>query len=124
MKYYEYNCFEKMVEEDSYEEGCLPNTCKSFEYNVTLRGDTLQELIKEIVDHFDIRKDYILFNSCDEIGRVDIQTSEDVRGNQVEVEEWSGYDAWKQGTRKLYACTYFGNIHLVSKELVDLSDME
>ena len=90
----------KLIDQDDYEKGCIGQTTM-FDGRDTFESDDLNALIdklKEFSGHDDI-----LLNSCDEIGRIDIQGLEDTYScppTNSEIEQW------KKGEKILYAVTY------------------
>ncbi|MCP4393403.1 MAG: hypothetical protein GY804_03920 [Alphaproteobacteria bacterium] len=61
---------------DNFKEGCDPSTSSSrfLDEPLTFEANTLKELLKEIKKFFNVSQDGLLLNSCDEIGRLDVQT--------------------------------------------------
>jgi len=57
---------------DHWENGCTGEHSINL-WDLEFISDTEQELIEKITSHFEITKDYLQFNSCDETGRLDVQ---------------------------------------------------
>ncbi len=62
-------------EEDHFYQGCLPDTCQSTAFEIEIKGDTLKEALNRLYELTNSKKSECLFNSCDDIGRIDIQWS-------------------------------------------------
>jgi hypothetical protein len=65
-------------EKDNFEQGCIGGSITEFFgdhlEDITLQDKTLTGLIKGIQNRFNVSRDDILLNSCDELSRLDIQT--------------------------------------------------
>ncbi|MCP3921319.1 MAG: hypothetical protein GY714_01910 [Desulfobacterales bacterium] len=61
---------------DNFKKGCDPSTgCSRFlDEPLVFEADTLKELLKEIKKFFNVSQSGLLLNSCDELGRLDVQT--------------------------------------------------
>lgn len=94
----------KFSEEDSWENGCLPETAISFSGDEYFEADNLEKLIDrrgEFIGQED-RCNYLL-DSCDEAGRLDIQQYETAEGLPATEKE---IDDWKAGKKKLWLAVY------------------
>ena len=96
----------KFSEEDSYKDGCLPGSASNSIIDVTFTNNTLAGLLEELKNFTGC--DDILLNSCDEIGRVDLQGYETADGGTASE---SGMQLWKDGKIKLYSVTYTALIY-------------
>ena len=98
----------KMVEEDDYEKGCLPETSFMVTMDVEFKAQTTDRIIKQVENFFAVEREDILVNACDEPGRLDVQVLENGHGytaSESEIEDW------KQGLVKLYAVCYSFNLY-------------
>ncbi len=102
----------KTAEKDSWEDGIIGDY-QDTNIDLTFKAHTLEALLvdlKEFVGHEDIQ-----LNSCDKIGRIDIQGLEDAEGLAPSERELA---LWKEGEHTLYAVTY--TFYVYKAELVDL----
>lgn len=107
----------KFVEEDNYQEGCLPETSQSYMVNIEFEAETLEELLNEIKKYYCADDDEIILNSCEEDGRLDICILEDE--NSFKAPDYQ-IEQWKQGEFKLYYAIYSYNIKEVEKRSIRL----
>lgn len=117
MKRFETNEGFVFSEEDSFENGCLSNTQQSWIYDVDFKADTVKELLQKIKEHFEVDDQDISLNSCDELGRIDIQKLKNKRGyflTPSEIEEW------KKGKIQAWSVCYTYTIYEVERKIVDL----
>jgi len=63
----------------------------------------LSELLQELLDFTNAEKDAVLLNSCGDLGRVDIQTTEKANGKRASGKD---FEKFQLGEIDLYACTY------------------
>ena len=110
----EVNNLHKHGEEDSFKEGCLPETSFSFNVDISFKAETQEELIQKICDFLGIdnEKENYLINSCDEKGRIDFQLLEDresVLASKLDIKRW------KQGSMKLYYVCYSAYVEEVTR---------
>ena len=103
IQYHTGKCYIKMREQDNYNEGCNLGTCKMEHISQTYKADSLSELLDLLAKRFKVEKDAFLLNSCEDVGRVDIQTMETAKGKKPSDNEM---EQWKRGELDLYACTY------------------
>jgi hypothetical protein len=65
-------------EKDNFENGCIGGCITEFFGDdleaITVQDKTLTGLIEGIQNRFNVKRDSILLNSCDELSRLDIQT--------------------------------------------------
>jgi hypothetical protein len=107
----------KMAEEDSWEHGCVIGTESSSNYDETFEADSLDKLLVQLKDHFDVTMDAILLDSCDEAGRIDIQR---IETGDSDVPSAVELCAWKQGKLKLWAATYTYYVEVVNRHAAAL----
>ena len=83
------------------------------------KADTVESLVKQLKAFTGCDDDQnLLLNSCDTLGRLDIQTMEDANGM---VASESDIEAFKKSEKRLWLCCYTFNIELVQSAVVDLS---
>lgn len=100
---YEVNGWSKFTEEDVYSEGCLPETMSNYGGHDRFIGNTVEEVLEKIMSFTNAEKDWMLLNSCDDVGRVDVQVNENEDGYRATEQE---IKQWKQGKLKLWLATY------------------
>lgn len=107
--------FNKTAQVDDFEHGCIGDENHydtGSSHNWT--SDTVDGVVKELMDFLCIEdKDAVELDACDEIGRIDIQRTENAEGyepSKSEIEEW------KKGKLKMWLCDY--TFHLESIETV------
>ena len=90
-----------MCEEDSWDNGCLPDTSKSKFSELSIKAHTLDNLLSELYRQTNSTKADCLFNACGEIGRIDIQWNSSkpfsfFRISKSTTVEWrnGGINAW------------------------------
>lgn len=116
--YYEARGYVKFGEEDIYSEGCQPNTSFGDMGNDIFYGEDCKTIIKNCQEFCgSTRANELIFDSCNELGRLDISVFENedaYPASQQEIKQW------KKGKIKLYNCIYSFQIVLISKETVSL----
>ena len=115
--YYETSKGLKFVEEDKFKEGGLPDTAQSWEVDITFQADTVKELMIKIMEYFDVPKEYLELNSCEENGRIDIALLEDRESYKATEDQRR---LWKSGRLKLYYAVYSFQVSKTTKEEVIL----
>lgn len=91
----------KLSEEDSYRDGCLPESASNSIIDITFTNNTLTGLLEELKSFTGC--DDILLNSCDEVGRVDLQGYETLKGDKATDND---YTLWKTADKRLLHVTY------------------
>lgn len=116
---YEVNGWFKFAEQDSYDEGCLPETGFTFSGDERWSAETIPELLKKLRDFVGIDDDYeILLDSCEEDGRIDIQVMENADGYTVTSAGW--FEKFKRGELALWYATYTFMVEKVERSAVNL----
>ena len=110
----------KHWEEDKFKQGCIPDTGSIDTWDVKLCADDQQSIIEAVCEELgiDYNPENVLINSCDEIGRVDIQVLETDNGTEATASELK---AWKAGKLRLWHCTYTVNVEEVERKPFNLS---
>lgn len=116
---YQINFSTKHAERDNYETGCDPDTSVMYEPNIFIKAENLSELIVKVKELFSVADDSLLFNSCDEVGRLDVQAYEGNDGTTVDLENESERKDWEAGKKEVWLATYTGIVE--KTEIVDLS---
>jgi len=114
---YETSTALKTAEVDNYQEGCDPDTMVCFDVDVTFKADTLALLLHKIKEYYNVKHEGLLLNSCEELGRLDIQrleTAESFEPSDSQLKQW------KQGNVELWLAAYSYQINKVTREAVQL----
>jgi len=117
--YFQARGWAKYSEEDIYSEGCQPESANyNFGKDIFVT-DTVERLVRKCQDFCgsDSKED-LQFNSCDEIGRLDISIMEDSDATKASARQ---IEEWKQGNCRLWSSTYTFQIEKIQAEPVDLS---
>lgn len=115
--YYQAVCIDAIYEEFSATEGVIGNGGhKSFA--MTLTSDSLQGLLDKVAEEHGVSVTYLLLDSCEELGRLDVQVIEDEEGNVAPIQERARTE---QSPFKTYLSTYFYKVDLVITAPVRLS---
>lgn len=115
---YEVNGWMKISEEDSFEEGCLPETEQTHWGDDRWSDEDVAKLIERLMDFAGvIDKDSVALDSCEDIGRIDIFKTENGNGNEPTSDE---IERWKRGECKLWYCTYSFTVEYVKRSKVCL----
>ena len=117
---YEIKHLLKLYEEDSFKNGCVPNTGGCSTVDVSFQADTIDELIKKVCDF--VNGDFEGKDKCWEVDSTSnskvifgvMETDDSNKPTQSQIEEW------KQGRLRLWDSSYIGMINKVTKEEVDL----
>lgn len=106
----EYVCtyIAKTVEEDVYDEGCLPEThITTSSETILITGNTFAELLTKIGEEYDLDIQAISLPPCEvEDGNIDLfefQRSENADGSCPTPAQ---INKWKEGNHQLWAATY------------------
>jgi len=116
---YETNGWIKFVEEDNFENGCLPETSVAFGGNDTFKADTVEALLDKLnafVGNTDASA--VSLDACDEPGRIDIEIMENELGYSPNARE---LDAWKQGKCRLFLVNYSFHVEQVQRSAISLA---
>ena len=117
---YETTGWFKDAEEDIYEDGCQLDTGFCFSGNETFKADTIPELIEQLMSFVGCNdRESVLIDSCDEAGRIDIQTMETEEGYPATESDLA---TWKQGRKRLWLACYSFHVEKVIRETVSLTD--
>jgi hypothetical protein len=111
---YEITGFHKNIERDNWENGCVGD-CQSFFIPMHIKADSLAGLKSKILSFVGATDDAMECDSCDEIGRIDIQKTENDYGEDPSSCEES---AFKAGEIDLWLACYTCYVELVERETV------
>jgi hypothetical protein len=100
------------MEEDSFEEGCIASY-RSDGYSFKIEAETPEALYTKIMAQFDVDRDSLDINACEEAGRIDVQRTEDAEGNQASATQ---IEQWKRGELKLYLADYSVYVEEVTRK--------
>lgn len=101
--------YSKNWELDDPEIGCLSDEANGeiFVDSHELQDPTLTGLVKKIMKLCDVEDlDAVLFDSCAEPGRLDVQTMEQYPGHCNEAAMENHLELWRAGKLRLFAVTY------------------
>ena len=120
MKNYEITGWFKFAEEDSFEHGCDPDTTFSYAGDDIFKGETVEDVLKQIKNFLGVDEDYeVDLDSCEEPGRVDIQILENKDAYPATSAEM---ERWRAGEITLWAACYSFEIYEVERRAVRLRD--
>lgn len=99
----------KFSEEDSFEEGCLPDTAQMSEVDILWTGPTPENVINQVMEFLGVGKDSVDLNACEDIGRVDFALNEGGDGYKL-YDYPERVEKWKAGKIKAWYCVYTGYV--------------
>ena len=103
-------------QQDVWEQGCLPETSCSYQYNERFFGNSLEELFNNLASHFKIDKQNISINDCEK-SIINVSVYEKARGIATK----NDIEKWKKGDIKLWLCDY--TFVIEKREGIDFSTM-
>jgi len=110
----------KISERDNFENGCDPFNSNTRIINIEFESSDLSTLLREICKYFNVRIDSVLLNSCDELGRIDVQTyTKTLKGNKCSYDQYA--DGFKLGNYDLFLNCFIGRVTTLPAP-VDLCD--
>lgn len=112
--YYQISGGIKHSEMDDFKEGCLPETAVSQSVDHLMQASTIDDLITMAMRYCGCdAKENVILNSCDELGRIDIQVMEDRDGIAASPHE---IDRWKENDFTLFHTTYSFPVSRIREE--------
>ncbi len=118
---YQVHGWSKTAAEDSYKDGEIGLSSSSGSDDI-FEANSIDELIPKLMEFVNVdERDNVLLNSCDDIGRIDIQKQENEDGETPTPKEIA---EWKKGKKVLYNSTYTFNVERHIIDIVDLSGIE
>lgn len=114
-----YKCVFNMVfrELDNFENGC-DGGCVQDEVDISIQAETINELLIAVQKYFNVTGESLLLNSCDEIGRLDVQTM--TKSKKAIRDSYSKYKTeFENGDCDLYLNCFIGTVKTIPR-LVDL----
>lgn len=117
---YEVTGFIKFAEEDSFENGCLPETSRCMvDKSMRFVGATKEDLIAALMEFVGCKdKGSVLLDACDEIGRVDIQVMETDEGHTAGDRD---IEYWRANMQRLWLCDYSFRVEQVERVTVSMA---
>lgn len=118
---YEARGWIKFAEEDSYEDGCDPDTMQSQVGRDIFSADTIEGVLQKIADFTECSRANLDIQpmGSDELGRVEAGVME--TAESFTPSDWER-EAWKRGEIKLWACVYSFKIERVERTEINLLD--
>jgi hypothetical protein len=117
---YQINGWIRFSEEDSYGEGCLPNTGTMYSDNQVFKSDSLDDLLPSLLDFTGADINAVELNACGDIGRIDISILEDENSSFATMKQ---IEQWKKGEIKLWNSLYTFNANTVESTPVDFGEV-
>jgi len=115
---YEVRGWHKDTEEDVFSDGCQIDLGNSSGGDERWEHERLYDLITMLMAFVGTTDDaHVLLDSCDDVGRVDIQVYETITGVTACEDEMR---MWRRGQIRLWLCTYIFHIEHVTREPVRL----
>lgn len=109
-------------EQDNYNNGCFGDSkMEHLEDVIILKSATLKGLINKVCNKFNVSNDSILLNSCDEIGRIDVQTST-LKAGQVRDSYKKHQDRFTAGELDLWLNCFIG-VCTTIPQVIDLFEV-
>lgn len=115
--YYQAHGWIKFYEEDIYQEGCIPHTGGMIDGREIFKANTLDGLLNEVLSFTDGDLEGMEFDSCDEVGRLDIFLMENADGCRATKRE---IELWKDGDLQLWNSIYSFQIEQITANPVSL----
>lgn len=112
----------KFSEEDSFEEGCLPDTAQMSEVDILWTGPTPENVINQVMGFLGVDKNSVELNACEDIGRVDFALTENADGYKLD-DFPAQVKKWKAGKQKAYYVVYTGYLVHYEDNLVNLENV-
>ena len=106
---YKINGLLKLYDEDTFENGAIPDSGGSMEVDLSFKGKTEDEVIQKCAEYLDA-EDGIERNACGEDGRVDFSLMEDSNSSRLSKTQ---YELWKKGKIKAYGVQYIAQVEMV-----------
>lgn len=117
---YEVNGALKFYEEDVYAHGCTGNGSTTW-IDIRWQAETLLELVAKLNSFVQNNNpENVLYDACDEDGRLDIQVYENEYGHTVGANEIA---EWKEGKRRLWLCDYSFRVERVERKAISLAEL-
>lgn len=101
--HYQITGFMKLVELDSFADGCDPDSAEDSYFDYNLTSNSPHDLAHQIAEYLEVDENHMQFNACEETGRLDISRMEDAGGDKATAEQ---IENWKLGKIELFSATY------------------
>jgi hypothetical protein len=89
---------------DHWENGCTGEHSVNF-WDLEFKAENEQQLIDKITSYFGVTVDYLQFNACEEIGRLDVQLQTLSMFDEFQLTK-SELEEFKVGSIKAYLTTF------------------
>lgn len=117
---YEVNGALKFYEEDVYAHGCTGKGSTTW-IDIRWQAETLSELVEKLNSFVgNDNPENVLYDACDEEGRLDIQIYETDEGCAASAHEIA---EWKEGKRRLWLCDYSFKVERVERKAISLAEL-
>ncbi len=113
-------CVIRHTEQDIYTDGCQPHTSVSYWMNDKVEAQELNELVNLIKKKHKVGNGALLLNSCDEVGRLDVQLYTTENGSTMVSKKLLAL--WKEAKAVLYLTIF--TYHITRLIDVDLSTID
>lgn len=117
---YVVNNFHAISEKDKYLKGCYGETLHEWG-KIDIKASTITKLLQKLQEEFNCTRDDILLNSCDELGRIDVQVLQLKAFNRHKISE-KNYNKFKNGEIDLWFTTYTVYVEMTVSE-IDLEEI-
>ena len=101
--HYQITGFMKLTELDNFVGGCDPDSATDSYFDYNLTASNPHELAHQIAEYLNVDEDAMLFNACEETGRLDISRMENASGDKATPKQ---IENWERGKINLYSATY------------------
>lgn len=83
----------KYVQKDNFETGCYGES-QYTGYHCTLKGETIQDVVKAITEHVGCKPEHVMVNPCgDDPSRIDAQRMENADGEEPTQSQLQAFEA-------------------------------
>lgn len=102
----------KYAEQDSFADGCLPDTAFDHSIDINFCAPTIADVIAEACRFVDAEDDAVERDACGDRGRVDIAVLENAAGQRL-----SGHEIplWKVGKMDAWYVVYTGFVEKIER---------
>ena len=108
----------KLIERDSWENGCSFDTARSWSLDVEIRGKDKAAFIANLLEFCGCDESALVIDPCDDDpSRIDVQTTENDDGRPPTESQLA---AWKAGHIDLWAVTYTAYVEEVTRRPANL----
>lgn len=102
-------------EKYKYSEGCYGETL--YEWGkIDIKASTITKLLQKLQEEFNCTRDDILLNSCDELGRIDVQVLQ-LKAFECHKISEKNYNKFKNGEIDLWFTTYTVHVEMITTDI-------